>query len=238
MTGVSTTVALRDSRRELPSILLLLLAMTLYTIIPSDVEAQYRGGRKPPEKALKRAGLLFFEAGIYWTTPGRDFAGVSSGAASAGTGWRVNVGSWLGGGFTAELEWGVFDNDRFNTINPWYLQTFSNVTGMDFRNSYLLPLLRINVLTDRKIIPYVLGGIGKVRSSFSVHFMQNGRSQIMTQSVNSTLTAVGVGWNLVIADHATMIAEWRSFEWFNDSLIPSIRYWSVSRLGLALSWHF
>ncbi|MFC1627732.1 hypothetical protein ACFL3H_01300 [Gemmatimonadota bacterium] len=238
MTGVSTTVALMGSYRGLSSILLLLLTMVAFTIIPSVAEAQYRGGRKPPEIALKRAGLLFLEAGANRVSPGRDFSAISGGAASTGTGWKFSVGSWFGGGFTGELEWGVFNNERFLLSDPWNIQTWSNIAGMDFRNSYLLPLLRLNLMTDRKMIPYILGGIGRVQSSFTVQFTQGDRMYRDTTSIKSTLFSFGVGVNLVVADHATMVAEWRVFEWFNRSLMPGIRYWSVSRLGLGLSWHF
>ena len=238
MTGVSTTVALTNARRELPSFLLLLLITTALTIIPSEVKAQYRGGRKPPEIALKRTGILFFETGIYRASPGRDFSKGFAGAASIGTGWKVNIGGWLGGGFTVELERGVFTNDRFVLSDPWNLRTWSNVTGMNYRNSYVVPLLRKNFLTDRKVIPYVLGGMGKIKSSFTVQFTQGGRTYRETSSVKSTMLSLGAGVNIVIANHATVVAEWRSFEWFNNSLMPGIKYWSVSRLGLGLSWHF
>ncbi len=238
MTGVSTTVALMDSRRSLPSFLLLLLTISAFTIIPVKVEAQYRGGRKPPEKALKRTGLLFVEAGLYRASPGRDFSSASRGAASIGSGWKVSVGSWIGGGFTGELEWGVIDNDRFSSTNPWYFREFSNVTGMDFHNSYLLPLLRINFLTDRKVIPYVLGGMGRVHSRFTVHYTMGGNTYREAKSVKSPVISLGVGVNLVVADHATVVVEFRSYDWFNNGLIPGLEYWTVSRLGLGLSWHF
>lgn len=238
MTGVSTIVAMEDFRRDLRPFLLLLLTMMAFMIMPIEAEAQYRGGRKPSEKALKRAGLLFIEASIYQAIPERDFSGRSGGAAETGTGWRFSVGSWFGDRFTGELEWGVFSNDRYETTDPWNLQTWSNITGMDFHNSYLLPLLRFNLLPDRKVMPYILGGIGKVRSRFTVHFTQGDTAYEELKSIRSTIFSLGVGVNLVIADHATIVAEWRSLDWFNNSLIPGIRYWAVRRVGLGLSWHF
>jgi hypothetical protein len=207
-------------------------------LMPYGTEAQYRGGRRPPEKALKRTGLLFVEAGVFQTTPSRDFSRMSGGAASDGTGWRFNIGTWFGNRFTGELEWGVFDNDRYILSDPWNLQSWPNITGMGFRNTYLVPIFRFNMLPDRRVIPFILGGMGKIRSNFIVHFTQGDRTHKQVMSQKSTFFTLGAGVNLVIADHATIVVEWRSFDWFNDALLPGIKYWAVSRLGIGFSRHF
>jgi len=206
--------------------------------MPAAAEAQYRGGRRLPEPPLKRAGLLFVEAGLFQAAPSRDFSKSSGGAASDGSGWRFNFGTWFGRRFTGEVEWGRFDNDRYILTDPWNLQRWPNITNMGFRNTYLLPMIRLNLLPDRRVIPFILGGMGTVRSEFIVHFMQGGREHKQVMSQNSTLFSLGAGVNVVVADHATIVLEWRSYDWFNDALLPGIKYWAVSRLGLGFSWHF
>jgi len=113
-TGVSATVVRYDLRGRPSAIPRLVLPLTitlmLLMLLPSGAKAQYRGGRRPPEKALKRSGLLFVEAGFFQTTPSRDFSSPVGGAASDGTGWRVNLGTWFGKRFTGEVEWGSFNN--------------------------------------------------------------------------------------------------------------------------------
>lgn len=239
-TGVSTTVVTYDLHGSRSAILFLVLPLTLslMLLLSSSVEAQYRGGRRPLEKALKRSGLLFIEAGFFQTTPSRDFSKPSGGAASDGSGWRFNIGTWFGNRFTGEVEWGRFNNDRYILSDPWNLLTWPNITGMDFRNSYLVPIIRYYLLPDRRVIPYILGGMGKIRSEFIVRFTQGNREYEEVMSQKSTFFSFGAGMNVVIADHATIVAEWRSYDWFNDALLPGVKYWAVSRLGLGFSWHF
>lgn len=225
-------------RTRLFTVITMLCGLVAAICAPSTVYAQYRGGRKPPEPPLKRAGLLFLEASYFDAQPGRDFASSSGGAASAGSGWKLSVGSWLVGGLTGEIEIGRFTNERYSDINPWYLYEFANVTRQMFETHYWQLLLRLNATPDRRVIPFIVGGFGGVYPSFRLEFVLDGQNRSATHSASAALMTLGMGVNVVIAGHATIVAEWRTMDWFGDWLIPSVRYWSVRRLGIGLSWHF
>ncbi len=212
--------------------------LALFLVFSPTAEAQYRGGRRPPKPPLQRKGLLYLEAGWFSAVPGQDFASPSGGAAENGNGLRIGAGSWIGPHLTVGFELALYTVQRFSNVVPYDLQTYDNITGMEFEVGGWQLQSRYHLNIRKRIMPYVVFGIGRVRPNFMIHFTHEGRDLTSERRQTGIIYAGGVGADIVLGNHATFMLEWRWMSWFGDWFIPGARYWEVQRSGVGVAWHF
>ncbi len=219
-------------------LLLVLLLLPAFLLAAPAVQAQYRGGRRPPKQPLQRNGLLFVEAGWYNTVPGHDFSSETGGAAEEGDGIQLTVGTWLSPRVTGEFEVGHFSNRRYSEVVPYTLQRYDNITGMEFQSGYWQAQVRYHLNVKRRLMPFLLLGAGRISPSFDIHFTVDGLNRVYARKRAGWLLSGGLGLDIVVGQHAAVVLEWRWKEWFGDWFIPGAHYWQVQRTGAGLAWHF
>lgn len=211
--------------------------------VPGSALAQYRGGREPPEENyLQRTGILYVHGGAFLARPVRDFRHPTGGAASTGIGWKVDIGAWMSPNVTFGFEYGGFDNDRYSAYHPFAGEQFAFISWMGFDNTFWQAVIRYHLRVEKRVIPYLYFGGGRIYSSFLLDSHVYGYTERIEISKMSkkgvSMLSYGLGVDVVLARHVTAGLECCSMEWSTDELIPQARIWGVLRLALNLSWHF
>jgi len=215
-----------------------LLVLLLVLLAAPSVEAQYRGGRRPPKPPLQRKGLLYVEAGWFSATPGQDFASPTGGAAGEGTGLRTATGIWFSPRVTIGFELSLYTAPRLSDTVPYDLLSYDNVTSMEFVVGGWQLQSRYHLNIRKRFMPFVVLGVGRVTPTFTINYTFDDRNRSAERRKHGFIYAGGVGADIVLGNHSTITVEWRWMTWFGDWFIPGARYWTSSRLGAGLAWHF
>ena len=221
----------------MPVILLVLLQLLS---LPVPADAQYRGGREMPEEDyLYRKGILYANVGGFYGQPVKDFKEPTRGAAAHSFGWQVGLGGWITSQISVGIEYARIDNDRYSDRHPFSLQSYSLVTWMGYKNTIWQLVVRYNLRIEKKVIPFVLIGGGRLKTSFLLdHYFSGTPEQVELISGESNFLSYGVGANVVLARHIALGLEMYWLEWSNRSIIPGTEIWGLFRFGTHLSYHF
>ena len=220
--------------------LVVLFVVLLVGSLPGSALAQYRGGREPPEEDfLGRKGVLFASTGGFYAQPLREFKNPNQGAAAHTFGWKVSIGAWITQHITTEFEWGLFNNDRNSDIHPFSGKHYDFISWMGYESTFWQVVFRYHLRVEKRVIPYLTIGGGRVGTSFLLDSEAYGYTQqVNLSSGTASAFSYGLGANVVVVKHIVLGIECRSMEWTTRSVIPTTCMWGIFRFGLHMSWHF
>ena len=220
--------------------LLVICVAVLTWCLPVSALAQYRGGREMPEENyLGRKGYLFANASGFYAQPAHDYKDPTRADAAHGFGWKVSVGIWITSAVTAEFEVGGFGNDRKSRRHPFSGDIYPFITWMGYDNTFWQAIFRYHLRIEKRVIPYITLGGGRMDTSFLLDSTSGGfTQQVEMIDTDAFVLHFGFGANLVLVKHVMLGIDMGSMEWSTRSLIPGSEIWGVFRMGLNLSWHF